>query len=426
MASQETKETWVAGSFSTEAAPLTSSHDSRCLVLISIANLIQTIVGSGLLALPYAFLDGGVGLGTVNIAIMGSLSLLGFLAIGQACRATGAQTYREAWVRTVGRYEAVVDAAICFETSIIMVSFMILLIDYFGVIIEAIWGLSLKNERGLLASAVAIPILLPLSLQCQLSSLRFASFVGNLSVSYCVLFVIGECFLSKGSNLNQATFVSDNSNGIFRATSVMASAYISHYNAPDIFAELSKSPRQWESFTLTVIASFGIVTVLYGAFALAGYARFGFELQGNVLLNYGTSGVVMIAWMSMVPTLVASFALHAKPSRDALARSVGLQLYGGPQAAQVSYIPFVGLTIMIIAAVVVCAVLCTDISWILAFRGALLAFPISFVLPGLMLLHCPREAKPIPCQRGFGWLLVITGVANSLLGLYCALSDKAR
>lgn len=390
------------------------------LVLTSITNLFRTMVGSGLLVLPYAFLDGGAGLGAVNLAVMGSLSLLGFLAIGRACHATGARTYREAWHRTVGKYETAVDVAIYLECSIVMVSFMILLIDYLDVILQAVLGLSGIFPRETLAMVMTLPVLLPLGLQPRLQNLRFSSWIGNIAVSYTTLYVILECILSERQSLGKPSFFSHDTNGIFRATSVMACAYTSHYNAPDIFAGLSLHPRPWWSFVLTVCVSFGSAAVLYCVFALAGFMRFGPMLKGNVLLNYETSRSIMFAWVSMLVTLVASFALHVKPARDSLAQVFGFQLYRGTE--EVIRVPFVTLSTMVIAAVVLWGVICTDISWILAFRGALLSFPISFVMPGLMLLNCPGgDAGDASFQRIGGWLLVTSGLGNSLLGLYCAL-----
>jgi amino acid permease len=400
------------------------------LVFSSITNLFQTIVGSGILALPYAFLDGGAGLGILNMAIMGVLSALGFLAIGHTCHSTGARTYREAWQRTVGRYEGIVDVVILFECSITMVSFMILIIDYLGVIGDTL--LSLPNNRAISALVVTVPVLVPLSLQPQLTNLRFSSFFGNCAVTYIVTYVIMECVGWNVSialeHLGEAGFLGRERRGIFRATSMMASAYIAHYNAPFIYAELASHPKQWQGFVTSAVVSFSGATMAYGTFALAGFARFGSAVQGNLLLNYGRSGTILAAWIGMTITLTVSFPLQVKPARDAFAQCTGIELYKGPEDSKVNRVPFVICTLALVTVVVTWGVLMADISWVLAFRGSLLAFPVSFSMPGLMLMNCPVPAESSSRRRSIqtvsGWLLLVCGIANSILGLYCAIIEK--
>jgi len=395
--------------------------NQRRLVATATINLIQTIVGAGILTLPAALLKGGVGIGIVNAAIMGIASALGFLAIGHVCQATGAWTYRDAWQQTIGRGAPAVDIVIFIETVFIMVGSMIIQIDYLGVFLGL---LGISTTRVALAMVMVVPILLPLSLQPRLHNLRWSSTFGICALLYISCYVvtdsISHCSQVGSSYLTDATLLSNDMNGIFRATSVMARVYMAHYNAPDISAELSTHPKHWRSFVVTVIAGFGSTGLLYSVFALAGFARFGPTVSGNVLLHYEASGAIMLAWFSMLVTVVASFALHVKPARDGLAQALGIQLYTGPLDAEVVRVPFVTITLSILALELVFGILCTDLGFLLELSGALLAFPIAFVIPGFMMLRCPNTARLY--RHGCGWPLAVFGIGNTLLGLYCTVS----
>lgn len=386
------------------------------IVVIAITNVIQTMVGVGMLALPAALRDGGVGIGTLNLAVMGCLSLLGFLTIGRVCYVTGARTYREAWKQTIGRGEKVVDLAIFLETSITMIGYSMIITDYIEVILDSVLGWSIP--RCAIALILTIFVIIPLGLQPQLHNLRFSSRLGNCAIMYMVCFVILN---TNGiQHVRDATFLSSDANGIFRATSVMASAYIAHYNAPYILSDLLPHPRPWQAFFFTVMVAFAVGVIVFETVALSGYARWGPEVMGNLLLNYGRSSTIMVAWCSMTVTTIASFAMHVKPARDGCAQTLGVQLYRGHMQEEVVKLPFLTVTLSVLTGVVVVSIACRNLSYILAFRGALLGSPISMAFPGLMLLNCPNTNAIY--RRVCGCLLVFAGLANSCLGFYCALS----
>jgi amino acid permease len=393
--------------------------ETKGLLFTSVVNLFQTIVGIGILTLPAAFHDGGAGIGTFNTVFMGSLSMMGFLAIGKVCYATGATTYREAWAKSIGKGEAAVDFIIFIETTLVMISYMIVMIDYIQRILKDLCDIQIEN-RFVVSLIVTIPILVPLSLQPKLHNLRFSSFFGNCAVFYTVCFVLVNLLLSDSNHLRDAPLISDDYKGVFRATAVLTRAFQAHYNAPDIFMELSEHPRQWPAYVTSVLVSFGSVMLFYTEFALSGYARWGAVIKGNVLLNYGTSAAIMVAWLSMLITMITSFALHVKPSRDGLARSLGLTIYCGKMQEEVVRTPFTLVSLSLVVFVVAFGSVLKDISWLMAFGGALLSFPISMIIPGLMLVKCPNTGS---LYRVCGLLLVAAGIFSSCLGLYCRLID---
>lgn len=364
------------------------------------------------------------------MVITGCVSLLGFLSTGYACHLTGAKTYREAWERTVGASSAgVVDTMIVFECGICCVGYIILILDYLCIGIQGLVAVSVP--RHTLAAIVTVFFLTPLCLQPNFRSLRFSSLFGNFAILYTILFVIIECISwgEYGTSLKSATFLGPDMNGIINSICVMTSAYIAHYSAPGLFAELSAHPVPWTAFCRSSVAAFGLNVLCYVAFAVAGFSRFGPAVLGNILLNYESGCFVMLAWVSMAICLILTFPLQHKLVRDTIASALQLAPVQKFRVRELRRNAWSLLSVAVLLVTVVPGVIFTDVSKVLSFRGALLGCPISFILPAIMLLHAPTSTRTtrtggeisLRLLNFSSCLLLVFGVAASALGIYCVL-----
>jgi hypothetical protein len=148
-------------------------------------NLVKAIVGVGVLSLPAgvaafgsapsAFIPAGI-----LIAVIGVLSGYGFHVIGKVCSYTGAQSYREAWSKSVGEGSSWIPAAstTC-KTFLACLAFSMVLADTFSGLLE-----TPRNETLMV---VALVILLPLCLMKNLKSLAPFSLVGVMGIAYTAL-----------------------------------------------------------------------------------------------------------------------------------------------------------------------------------------------------------------------------------------------
>jgi len=387
------------------------------------ANLTKNIVGAGILGLPFAMQDGGLGLGLINLTFFGGLSLVGFLAIGHTCHATGARTYREAWERTVGVFPAIVDVAVLLECLITGVGYTILALDYTSTGLRGLFGYEGgPHLRAKLAATMTALVLVPLCLRPNLDSLKVTSQVGNFIMLYTILYVILDFgFGEEGGPAAEVASFSGDREGVFRSIVVMTSAYIAHYSAPNFMADLSESStRPLASFSASALVAFTASLVAYCAFAAAGYLRFGpTGVLGNILLNYEAGHRIMVGWLSMAPMLLLTFPIAFKPARDTVAKALRLrEPRGGEACAATAWSAATGLLVVL---TVIAGVVFEDISMVLAFRGALLGCPISFVMPGLMLWNCPAggSVKDPALLKPIAATLIAVGVLAGLLGLYC-------
>ena len=95
-----------------------AKEDEGASVAASTVNLVKSIVGAGVLALPAgvaAFSDAGPALwpATALITALGAASAYSFGVLGRVCGAYDAETYKDAWARSVGEKSAWVVTLCC-------------------------------------------------------------------------------------------------------------------------------------------------------------------------------------------------------------------------------------------------------------------------------------------------------------------------
>jgi hypothetical protein len=148
-------------------------------------NLVKAIVGVGVLSLPAGVAAFGSAPSAfipaaILITVIGVLSGYGFSLIGRVCAYTGAQSYREAWSRTVGESTSWIPAwSTTCKTFLACLAFSMVLADTFSSLLET-------GRNGTLLS-VTLLILTPLCMMKNLKSLAPFSLLGVLGMAYTAL-----------------------------------------------------------------------------------------------------------------------------------------------------------------------------------------------------------------------------------------------
>lgn len=324
----------------------------------------------------------------------------------------------------------IVDVMIFLEGVLTCVGHVILILDYLCIALSGFLGVALGSAvRIQIGTTLAMCCFAPLCLRPSLAALQGTSMVGNCAILYTLAFVMMECVATGGgaASLDELSFWGKDRQSIFRAICVMTSAYISHYSAPSFLTELKDQQHSspWKAFCLATAISFTISWCAYCMFAAAGLVRFVPDVRGNVLLNYEGNSFSFLAWISMACTSMFSFPLHMKPARDTVAENLHLApvarlgLTSRPS-------PWAVMTMVVLAVTVLIGMVLSDISSVVGFRGALLGCPISFILPGVMLV-CVKPAAGKPAHDATyafgGGLLIVFGTVAGGLGLYCSVHE---
>ena len=207
------------------------------------------VVGAGVLSLPAgiaSFSDAPTGLipAVGLIAAIGMVSGYGFSMIGRVCAYTGANSYREAWAKSVGKKSDWIPAASCtFKTCCATLAYSMILADTFKSLFATV-GLTVTRTTSLLG--ITGGFLFPLCLLKDLSSLAPFSLLGTIGMVYTTVAMairyFGKTYLAPAGKFLpdvakelQPAFGDVGMKGVLNPNSfilicMLSTAYMAHFN----------------------------------------------------------------------------------------------------------------------------------------------------------------------------------------------------
>jgi amino acid permease len=322
------------------------------------------------------------------------------------------------------------DVTLFFHTLFSCVGYITLIGDFTTKSMAGLFpGCIFAESRLVSILSITILVLFPLSLLRDLSSLKFTSAVGLFVTALACLYVFCECVATAGENhaienlTENAWFVEF---GWFKCLALFNGSFSAHYNAPTYYAELQE--QTFANYAKATLYSFAIATALFTGFGLCGYARFGNDVQGNILKGYsGDSTLVQLCWLCMMMSTVFVFPLAFQRMRsswqDLVSKVFGLFHFAESGcAASGSSIAFT--TVGLLAVCVYFGTAFEDIAVIKMIKGATLGVSIMFIMPGMAYLALcnnasARSVSMVPRQsiRLFCGILIVVGVFQGTLAL---------
>jgi len=253
--------------------------------------------------------------------------LISAMLIIHGCDASGIFEY-SALLRSTGSWVEKGGAmTVCYVTFSTCLGYCIIIPQFLQPVFSEWFGIErFTFDRELYILVVAPLILLPLCLLRDLSSLRFSSTLGLISVFYClVLFIVQS--IEHGQSGEAPGTASDPdaefhtlkwSMGIFVVMNVASKANVCHYALPPIYRELEN--RSIKRMWIVMTVSYTIVSAVYITFSICGYYLFGSDSQGMILESYrGETGVaVALARLGTCFSIFGCFPLIFKGGIKAL------------------------------------------------------------------------------------------------------------
>jgi amino acid permease len=402
--------------------------------------LINNTIGAGLLALPYVFLRSGLVAGACAMALTGALNAFTAVLIAQDCAMCGARSYVELATRALGaRWAAAISVLMAVYTLGSCASYAVLLGDALpeladSGLLPAALAASPWASRAVLLPACAALVLLPLSSQRTLRSLRFtaaASFV-------CIAYVAGLVIARAARAPRAATAVNFKPGlGFFVGIPITMVSFTCHYNVPRMYFEMEA--RSVPRLAAAAAICFGFAMAVYEGTALAGYFLFGASTKNDILSNFADDdGAALVARAALVLVMCFSFPIvfnsfraasvsllplawqeridlagsraAAEAEAEAEEEAVGSRKIAATPAAAAAFSParwcaalardwaFLLATAVLVTACVLVAVAIPDLSAILGYKGALGGTLLVYVLPGAFFFALVRQRA----QRGPG------------------------
>lgn len=375
----------------------------------SVINILNTILGAGLLAMPSALSKMGIFLGIFVIAWAGITSGFGLYLQTRCARYVDRGTVSFATLSqlTYPNLSILFDAAIAIKCFGVGVSYLIIIGDLMPGVVRGFAPqaaeLSFLVDRQFWITAFML-IIIPLSFLRRLDSLKYTSIIALISIAYLVILVVAHFI--KGDTLEERgpvrVFKWAGAVPALAAFPVIVFAYTCHQNMFSILNEIYDNSHF--RTTSVIFASIGSACALYILTGITGYLSYGDNITGNIVSMYPTAVASTIGRLAIVILVMFSYPLQIHPCRASLDACLkwrpkrrSSQSESSPSrhtllnssnpsnkpSVEMGDVSFAIVTTVLIVLSFTVAMTVTSLEKVLAYVGSTGSTTISFILPGV-------------------------------------------
>ena len=328
---QSTDSITEEGGISTELASRTSSvsYEStfrQATMLSCYFNLTNTIVGSGMLGLPYAYAASGWVVGTFLLLICGASSAFALHTLSLCAQKMGTPaSFYSIASHAMPSLTLVIDAAVAIKCFGVATSYLIVVGDLMPDVMEQFGAAKAAQSRELWVF-LAFVCVAPLCVLRNLDSLKFTSTLSIAFVFFLTLLVVLYSADIEGLDPCEAVDDGDSCVGstitakvdihTFQVLSIFVFGYTCQQNIFAVTNEIER-PSMTRINTVVVGAIFTAFCV-YMIVAGAGYSTYGSEVDPDILVNYPKTFLTSIARLFVSFLVASSYPLQCHPSRRSI------------------------------------------------------------------------------------------------------------
>ncbi|KAI3660257.1 hypothetical protein MP638_005120 [Amoeboaphelidium occidentale] len=391
----------------------------------AVLNFTNSIVGAGIIGLPYALNQAGLGFG---ILIMTSLAFLVDWTVRLLVRTSklaGVSTYQDLVEFCFGRKGLIAISVFQFLFAFgAMCAYSVIVGDTVPLVLQKMLGDDLSPAMQFLTSRRFIIILttlgvsLPLSLYRDISKLAKASAFAMVALVFILIVVMIQGPLDSNKSPPLLDFMHPN---FLQSVGVISFAFVCHHNSFLIFSSLVKpSLNRWEIVTHL---STGISWMLSIAMALAGYLAFGYKTEGNILNNFSNDNF----WVNLARLAFAANMFTTFPLECFVCREVIEHFYYPGQT--ISYKLHVILTTGLTVVALIIALSTCDLGVVLELTGCFSATALAYILPSCCYLKL-SSGPTFTWKKAPAILCLIFGIFimffSTSMALYAAFNENKR
>ncbi|KAG7187882.1 hypothetical protein KM043_013859 [Ampulex compressa] len=283
-------------------------------------NFINSIIGSGVIGIPYALHQAGFGLGIgllVFVAVLTDYSLILMVRSGHIC---GEMSYQGLMKASFGRAGFYILTVLQFIYPFIaMVSYNVVVGDTVTKVLIRVTGIEESNilaHRQVVILLATLCVTIPLCLYRNVARLAKISFLSLVCVGFILLVIFVRMGTMSAIVPNQEdSWRFANFRGIIPSVGIMAFAFMCHHNTFLIYGSIERATQQkwdivthWSLFTSFLVAA---------AFGVVGYATFTAYVQGDLMENYCWDDDLMnFARVLFSGTILLTFPIECFVTRE--------------------------------------------------------------------------------------------------------------
>ncbi|KCV72375.1 hypothetical protein H696_01769 [Fonticula alba] len=385
----------------------------------SFINLANTIMGSGMLGLPYAISKNGLVLGPILLVVSAFFSAFGLYLLVQCTdrlKQVGEKDTPSYYTCTRHSYPSLavlVDAVVFVKCIGVAVSFLVIIGSLMPDIITFFFHIDPTSGSIWVSRAFWVLmwglVIIPTAFLKQLNSLRFTSALALTAIIYLVGLVI--VFFIREPHVPSTEldlFRLDTS--FFQVMTIYVFGYTCHQNIFSIYLEITNPSKG--RINGVIGSSIGTALGVYTLISLLGYIQFGSGIKDNIMNNYPTDNTAVTVGRIFLVILVAfSYALQSHPARicaDNLYQSF-MRSAMKKEVGSLSQARFYIITISIIAVTFTIGALVEDLSKVLSFVGAIGSTTMCYILPGVFFIKMHGGLFPLNTMKVLSVLAICIG-----------------
>lgn len=275
----------------------------------SVANLTNSIIGGGILTIPFAIAASGWLLAVVLAVLFAALVSLSIHLLVLSSDATGKSSYESLAMHLYGP-RVVMGTRISkgLLTFGACTGYFIAIGETLEPVVAEWFGEdSAMNDYRVIVLTVGLVPVLSLALLRTLHAVRWASWVALASVVFLNVVVV-----IKYAEGNDRPAEDEPVEAVVLGTSTLSAfglwffSFGCHLSAIILYGELrAPTPARMQAITVSTLA---VAFMLYMTLGIFGYLSFGGDTQGNVFTNYGDDdGLILVARCILVLSLICTY-----------------------------------------------------------------------------------------------------------------------
>lgn len=373
-----------------------------------VLNLVNSIVGAGVLSLPYAFKLCGRGVGVAYVLIFGALARHSSSLLIESSAIKGIRSYEGLASAAMGRAGWYwLNLAIFANNTGACLSYMIVIGD---IVPNLLTEMGMPTDRSVVLALATVLIIFPLAAQRDISALEHAS---GLAILIYFAFATAMFTLFLGSDAEHLdpppALVKSDPSGYIRAAPLTVFSYTCMPAIFPIYQELS-DPTPARMAKLTTLG-IGFACVVYVITGYGGYSFFGEDTRGDVLLNLATLEGAAFKWLRLAigVSICLTYPMLMYPAR----RSLDQMLFNSSEG-NAPYARLFVETVAIVGASLCVGIYVESLEAVMGFIGSVASTCTLLILPATIYLCIS------PAGLAANWhevAFLVTGVSLGVLGL---------
>ncbi|BGP15166.1 hypothetical protein JCM10213_008694 [Rhodosporidiobolus nylandii] len=392
-----------------------------------IANMSNSILGAGIIGLPYALREAGFFSGIVLLLVLGAVTDWTIRLIVLNAKMSGRRTYIDIMDSCFGRHGR---AAVSFFQFVFafggMCAFGVILGDSIPRVLQALVGedrsafVNFLVSRHFVTAALTIGISYPLSLYRDIEKLSHASTLALISM-VVIVFSVGIRGPSvddslRGDPSERWTVLEP---GVFEAIGVISFAFVCHHNSLLIYGSL-RTPTL-DRFAQVTHVSTGLSIVACLCMSISGFLVFTNRTAGNVLSNFADDDVLInVARACFGANMFVTLPLEAFVCREVA------ETYFWPDEREFNQKRHVLITTGLVFSALIVSLVTCDLGLILELAGGFSASALAYLFPAACFLRLTRNGSQQAPQRFAAWVCVLFGIAVMVLSTFLSIRKALK